>query len=257
MNVQQAFASSKSPLASGTMIESKTGGDEMKHSSPAWIACVLIAAAMSQPQALQAQQLVTVHGTVIDSSTRQPIRFAYVATASGSAATECNEKGEFSFTIPAGVIDTLIVRSIGYKPFARMFPTRGGGGREFTVRLVQRALDVEGVTVTGSIPVADKLTLRTLNSQQLMASKEDDLERALKYAGVLPDTWPPRMLDPKDVITLYVDGVYLSTWSLRGVDPKLVGRIRLWKCKDAPVSMPPIPHDCDGAMKYVLSVESK
>jgi hypothetical protein len=204
-----------------------------------------------------AQQRVTVQGVVLDSATGIPVPYAYVSTASHSAAAETDKSGKFSLAIPAGVADSLRVHSLGYRTYSRWIQTTNGGELSLRVKLVPRVVNLEGVTVTGVTPASGKMTLRTLTAEQLMVSKEDDLERALKYLGLLPERWPPFGYEENEVITLYIDGQYISSWSLRKVDPKLVARVRIWKCSESPVDMPPRPHDCNGTMRYVLSLDSK
>lgn len=221
--------------------------------NPAHIFPLLVVGLVLSVHATWGQDRVDVNGTVWDVATRRAIPSASVYTASRTASGVTDSLGRFHFTVPSGARDTLIVQHLGFARFARVFQPAKGSECVFTVKLKPKDIPLPGVTVTESLPARNNLTVRTLNAEQLMVPKEDDLERALVYLGVLPGGWMRRTEAPEELITLYVDGVYLPSWSLRGVDPKMVRRVRLWKAADAPAGMPAIPTDC----MYVLLLESK
>jgi len=68
---------------------------------------------------LQAQDLLTISGTIIDADTKENLPFAALGFKNHLKGTTTNENGEFIFTFPKELVnDSLIINYLGYQPKA-------------------------------------------------------------------------------------------------------------------------------------------
>lgn len=91
-------------------------------------------------------RFLTLTGTVTDAHTGQGIPFASIYLRTGTSGTATNTVGEFVFKYrDANVTDTLLVSSIGYRPYRQPLQAIG---KDIAIALEPAAVTLAGVTVT-------------------------------------------------------------------------------------------------------------
>lgn len=104
---------------------------------------VCLVAALGTSAGLHAQQ-VTVHGTVVNNSTNQPIPDALVAVQGTTLGTSTNANGEFALTVPSADV-TLVVSRLGF--IRREVPLNGRV--ELVIPLTVTAVSLDSMVVVG------------------------------------------------------------------------------------------------------------
>jgi len=157
------------------------------------LAVAVLTVAMTTPLG-RAQTVVT--GTVVDSSSGEPVPRATVRAAGTYAGTAADEAGRFSFRMPAGR-RTLRVGAVGYATAIRSLPVRRDSA-EVTVRLRARSVPLGHVTVeadrTTSETRPSTFTIRPASVKQAPGLGEPDVIRA---AASLPGISRPNDIDAR------------------------------------------------------------
>ena len=157
------------------------------------LAVVVLTAAMTTPLG-RAQTVVT--GTVVDSSSGEPVPRATVRAAGTYAGTAAGEDGRFSLRMPAGR-RTLRVGAVGYATATRSLPV-GRDSAEVTVRLRARSVPLGHVTVEADRTTSETrpftFTIRPASVKQAPGLGEPDVIRA---AASLPGISQPNDIDAR------------------------------------------------------------
>jgi hypothetical protein len=97
----------------------------------------------------QAQSNLKLSGTILNAQTRQPLPGATIIKVSTRRGTVADAAGKFSLFVQAG--DTLLVRSVGFKPlFYLVHPSAGSDMRE-DILLHEGSLELPEVKVVGGL----------------------------------------------------------------------------------------------------------
>jgi len=105
----------------------------------------IVICAMLAPQFVSAQGVGTISGTVITEGTGSPI--SGVQVSSGTHATSTDVSGRFRISGLSGDSVTVSLRRIGFAPRTQRVRV---GASELTLRLAQRAVELNNMVVTGT-----------------------------------------------------------------------------------------------------------
>jgi hypothetical protein len=157
-----------------------------------WLFALLLAAAL--PGRAGAQTVVT--GTVVDSSSGDPVPRATIRAAGTYAGTAAGEDGRFALRMPREATH-LRIGAVGYATAVRPVPARRDSVA-MTVRLASRSVPLGQVTVeadrtTDETPPS-RYTIRPASVTQTPSLAEPDLIRA---AAHLPGIAQPNDLDAR------------------------------------------------------------
>ena len=123
----------------------------MKRWSSVWITASLLALGATAPMASTAlaQGTATVRGTVIDSTTAQPIENAFVSVVGTTVRATTGSGGQYTLHgVPSGSV-TVRVQSIGYAPGERTLTLTAGDTATTNFALRQTAVLLGPVVVVG------------------------------------------------------------------------------------------------------------
>ena len=168
-----------------------------------WLFALFLAAAL--PGGAGAQTVVT--GTVVDSSSGEPVPRATIQAAGTYTGTAAGEDGRFALRVPPAV-EQLQIGAVGYATAVRSVPAGHSpttsslrSGRDsvtMTVRLAPRSVPLGQVTVeadrTTGAPSPSRYTVRPASVTQAPSLAEPDLIRA---AARLPGIAQPNDLDAR------------------------------------------------------------
>ncbi len=142
----------------------------------------------------RAQTVVT--GTVVDSSSGDPVPRATVRAADTYAGAAASNEGRFTLSAPGGV-QRLRIRAVGYATATRRIPPRQDSVR-MTVQLRPQNVPLGHVTVTADRRATDqnpsRYTIRPASVKQVPALGEPDVLRA---AASLPGISQPNDIDAR------------------------------------------------------------
>lgn len=113
----------------------------MRSSSVRWFASLLLAVAVPSLASAQSREVT---GVVVNEF-NQPLQFVLVTSVATDAQVQSGADGRFTIGVPTGEIE-LRFESFGYRT---QTVTVSGGTTDFRVVLVEDALNLEGIVVTG------------------------------------------------------------------------------------------------------------
>ncbi|MCK4656782.1 MAG: TonB-dependent receptor [candidate division Zixibacteria bacterium] len=135
----------------------------------------IIVLLMALMQSGISETLCSVHGEVLDLSTRARVSSATIQIPSISICVEATETGEFSISdIPPGVYE-LTVSHVGYRESVHTLTLTSGSPQHLRVLLDPKAVSVDGITVTATRFREDEFALPTAVS---ITSREVFTERS-------------------------------------------------------------------------------
>jgi hypothetical protein len=145
-------------------------------------------------RAVQAQTHVS--GTVVDSSSGDPVAHATVRAAGTYAGTAASDEGRFALSVPAGV-QRLRIGAVGYATVVRWIAT-GQDSVRMTVHLPPQNVPLGHVTVTADRRAIEqnpsRYTIRPASVKQTPGLGEPDVLRA---AASLPGISQPNDIDAR------------------------------------------------------------
>jgi len=149
---------------------------------------------VSGPPTVQAQTHVT--GTVVDSSSGDPVPRATIRAADTYTGTAADQDGRFALQVPAGT-ERLRIGAVGYATVVRSLPADRDSVR-MTVRLRSRSVPLGHVTVeadrTAGKTWPSNFTIRPASVKQAPSLGEPDVLRA---AASLPGIAQPNDIDAR------------------------------------------------------------
>jgi hypothetical protein len=108
-----------------------------------WVLC------LAGSSGAQAQTNLKLSGTVLHAQTRQPLPSVTVLRVRNRLGTITNEAGKFSFYVKPG--DTLLVRSVGFKPLFYLVHPSTKTDLTVDILLEEGALELPEVKVVGGL----------------------------------------------------------------------------------------------------------
>ena len=133
--------------------------------------------------------LVTVHGTVVNAETGEPLAFSIVALQPGFAEHFTDQAGAFTFTNVSTGTYRLRVRQIGYSPVDTTLTV--GSDSDLSIRIALRRVAVElpPITVTGALTCVQPGPPDAAVTPALASVFDQLLENARRYR-LLADSFP-------------------------------------------------------------------
>lgn len=144
------------------------------------------------PAAAGPDDVGTVTGLVVDSTTGLPLMGATVRLLEAERRTDTHADGRFHFAaVPAGQV-TLMVQRVGYRPHRQVLQVADAATLDLTVRLVATPLELPGIVVTGTLRAQESAEavqpVSVLGGQrldrELAATLSETLEREPGVASV-------------------------------------------------------------------------
>ena len=146
------------------------------------------------PPVASGQTIVT--GSVVDSSSGNPVAHATIRAAGTYKGTAADEKGQFAIQVPAEV-DRLRIGAVGYATVGRAVPA-GRDSVEMTVRLRPKNVPLGHITVEADRTTGEtrpsSFTIRPASVKQAPSLGEPDVLRA---AASLPGIAQPNDIDAR------------------------------------------------------------